>query len=111
MDDNPYRAPGAPLNSPDRRQSRPLGPILSGVVAIIVTVFLLGPFGLIPSLLGVGSWWVYKFKPRPWAPETEGARHFLRDLEGSPAGGDGATGPGPAAGAEPTGDLLSDIRL
>jgi len=115
-DDNPYRAPSAPLTSPVRRQSRPLGPILTGIVAIVVATFLLwsfglGTFGLIPSLLGVGSWWVYKFMPRPLAPETEGARQFLRDQEGSPAVGDIAAGTSRRTGDEQAGDLLGDLRL
>ena len=80
-DDNPYRAPAAAGPKQDRR--RPLGPVLSGLVAIVLATILAGGTGLLASLAAVGSWWAYKFWLRPAAPEVPGARDYLQRLEGS----------------------------
>ena len=78
--ENPFSPPQATDNIV-RPKRRTIGPILAGLVAIAVATFLMGLGGLFCALLGVGSWWVYKFRPRPPAMEDPGARDFLRRME------------------------------
>jgi hypothetical protein len=110
-EDNPYRPPVAPIGTEEPRGRRPLGPVLAGLVAIVLATFLLGGTGLIASLLGVGSWWVYKFWPRPAAPDSPEARAYLQQLEGWPSQGNAAAGSDPTDQAERLEDVFGNLRL
>jgi hypothetical protein len=81
-DENPYRPPAVsdPVLRPKRRH---LGPIAAGVIAIVVATILTRGEALIPAILGVGSWWLFKFWPRKSAPDDPSARAFLERLEHS----------------------------
>jgi hypothetical protein len=82
-DENPYSSPIS--NQPTARPKRlHVRPILSGVIAIIIATIVSRGGLLIPAILGVGSWWLYKFWPRKTAPDDIGARAFLERLENSP---------------------------
>ncbi len=39
---------------------------------------------MIPAILGVGSWWAYKFWPRKKMPDDVGVLTFLERLEQPP---------------------------
>ncbi len=52
------------------------------MIAAILATYLVGAYGLVGSLLAVGSWWIFKFWPRPPAPEAPEARAFIDQLEG-----------------------------
>jgi hypothetical protein len=82
-DENPSSPPRSsePFARPKRK---PFGPIASGLVAIILAAILSRGGLLIPAILGVGSWWLYKFWPRKPAPDEGGTRAFLERLEGAP---------------------------
>jgi len=82
-DENPY----SPPKSPDplvRPRRTSVGPILAGVLAIIIATILTRGGALIPAILGVGSWWLYKFWPRKKVPDEVGVRTFLEQLEQPP---------------------------
>ncbi len=98
-EDNPYRPPA--VSEPGRRSMRgTLGTILSGLVAIGLATFLMGPLGLIAGLLGIGSWWAYKFRPSVAAPDVREATDFLQQLE------EGRTGE--AAPVESSAQVIDD---
>ncbi|MGO9466285.1 MAG: hypothetical protein ACLQIB_08240 [Isosphaeraceae bacterium] len=109
-EDNPYRPPA--VTEPGRRSVRGLlGAILSGLVAIGLATFLMGPIGLIAALLGVGSWWAYKFRPRAAAPDAPAASAYLQRLE------EGRTGEAAPGGSDiadignSSGEILGNLRL
>jgi hypothetical protein len=87
------------------------GPIMAGLAAIAVAYFLLGPIGLLAALLGVGSWWVTKFRPRRRASEDREVRAFLQNLEGSSTVAEAAQGSGGPASSDPPADGLGGLRL
>lgn len=60
------------------------GPIGGGLVAILVATILSRGGLLIPAVLGVGSWWAYKFWPRKPQEDDPRARAFLERLETEP---------------------------
>ena len=60
-----------------------MGPIPAGLVAVVLATLFMGVIGLLAAILGVGSWWVYKFWPRPPASDDPGARAFLQQMETS----------------------------
>jgi len=109
-EDNPYRPPA--VTEPGPRSVRgPLGAILSGLVAIGLATFLMGPLGLIAALLGVGSWWAYKFRPSPAVPDAPAATDYLERLE---EGRTVEAAPG-ESGAQDNGDssggIFGNLRL
>ncbi len=81
--ENPYSAPLSDT-PPARRKRVSVGPVMSGLLAIIAATVLLGGYGLLASILGVGSWWVYKLWPRKSTSEDVRARTYLEQLERSP---------------------------
>jgi hypothetical protein len=85
IDDNPYRPP----DTPNIRRTRPLKevvrPVMHGLFAIIVATLIMGIGGLLCSIFGVGSWWVYKFWLRNTEPVEDETRAFLQGLEERPA--------------------------
>lgn len=110
-DDNPYRAPVSAITPEERRRRRPIGPILAGLVAMILATIWAGSFGLLASVLAVSSWWAYKFWPRPAAPVAPEARDFLRRLEGAGPGEVASAEPAKSTTSEPVGDVLGDLRF
>jgi hypothetical protein len=108
-DDNPFRT-RAP-SPPGERRRRPLGPVAVGVVAIVLATVLMKGTGLLASLLAVGSWWAFKFRPRPMAPDVPEARGFLQRVEESPPDRAAAAESDRPPPSEPAGDFLGDLRL
>jgi len=109
-EDNPFRPPA--VTEPGQRSVRGLlGAILSGLVAIGLATFLMGPLGLVAALLGVGSWWAYKFKPRRAVPDVPAATDYLELLE------EGRTGEAASVKSDvqdsggSSGDILGNLRL
>jgi hypothetical protein len=109
-DDNPYSPPSS-NDTLVRPRRAPVGPILSGVVAIVILTILSRGGLLIPAILGVGWWWFYKFWPRKTAPEDAGARTFLERLEHSPTIEDNALKAVEKVSPEQPLDALRDLRL
>jgi hypothetical protein len=108
--ENPYRAPST-AEPPARHARRPLGPIAAGLVAIALGTIWAGGIGLLASSFAVGSWWLYKFWPRPTTPEDAGARAYLQKLESPPREEVApAEVSGPPLG-EDTPDVLRDLRI
>jgi hypothetical protein len=107
---NPYRPPTA-VDPAEPRKHRHMGPILAGLIAIVVATFLLGGLGTLAGIMGVGSWWVYKFWPRSAAPEDEGAREFLQKLESSSNARDSVLRPSESRSDEPATDVLGKLQL
>ena len=109
-DENPYSPPltNEPPVQPRRTH---VGPILSGIAAIVIATILSRGGLLIPAVLGIGSWWLYKFWPKNNAPDDVGIRTFLERLEHSPT----IENDGPKAVenvlSEPPIDAINDIRL
>ena len=88
-----------------------VGPILAGVLAIIIATILTRGGALIPAILGVGSWWLYKFWPRKKVPDEAGVRTFLEQLKQAPTiENDAPKGADTASPAQPP-DALEEIRL
>jgi hypothetical protein len=109
-DENPYSPPKSP-DSLARRRRTSVGPILAGVLAIIIATILTRGGALIPAILGVGSWWLYKFWPRKKLPDEAGVRTFLERLEQPPAiEADASKGADTASPVQPL-DAFEDIRL
>jgi hypothetical protein len=109
-DMNPFRAPTVTDPVP-RQRARSIGPVLAGIIAIALAGLLAGPGGLVVGILGVGSWWSYKFWPRRADPEDAGARAFLSRLETTPAAAADAVPPRREPAAEPGLDVLRDIQM
>ena len=109
-EDNPFRAPTA-VDPPEPRGPRQMGPVLAGLIAIVVATLLLGLGGLLISIVSVGSWWVHKFWPRPPAPDDAGAREFLQKLESSRTRGNSVSKPIQSVADEPPADPLGNLRL
>ena len=70
-----------PRPGPRRKRLPATTPIMAGIAAIALATLFLGAFGLVAASLAVGSWWAYKFWPRPPAPDPPEARAFLRSME------------------------------
>jgi hypothetical protein len=70
------------ISDDPKRRRRVVGPLLAGLIAAVLATALVGSYGLVGSLLAVGSWWTYKFWPRRPAPEAPEARAFIDRLEG-----------------------------
>jgi hypothetical protein len=98
------------LDSP-RRRRRALGPIAAGLVAIFCATLWVGGMGLLTSIVVVGSWWAYKFWPRPPAPETPGARVFLQELEMRSASEVAEVAAAQPQASDQASDVLRDLRL
>jgi hypothetical protein len=88
-----------------------MGPIAGGIIAIVVATILSRGGLLIPALLGVGSWWLYKFWPRKAVPDDARARAFLDRLESSPPGHDQPPTPSDNATSGQSLDEFRQIRL
>jgi hypothetical protein len=88
-----------------------VGPILTGLLAILFATLLSRGGLLIPAVLGVGSWWLYKFWPKKTAPEDVEARAFLERMENPPVKKDEALkGSENDSQAQPL-DVFRDLRL
>jgi len=107
---NPYRPP-AVTEWGRRSVRRPLGAILSGLVAIGLATFLMGPLGLIAALLGVGSWWAYKFRPRPAVPDVPAATDYLERLEEGRSVEAAPVESGAQDVGDSSGEVLGNLRL
>jgi hypothetical protein len=69
-------------DEPARPKRRPAGPLLAGSIAIALATRIAGGVGLVAAVCAVGSWWVYKFWPRPWVANEPEAQAFIDQLEG-----------------------------
>jgi len=108
-DDNPFRPPA--VSEPGLRSLRsPAGAILSGLIAIGLATFLMGPLGLIAALLGVGSWWAYRFRPKPPVPDVPAARDYLERLEDGRAAGSAIAQSGMQDDDDSRGGALRNLR-
>ncbi len=107
---NPYQPPTA-VDPPTPRRRFHAGPILSGLFAVFLATILAGPMGLLVSVLGVGSWWVYKFRPRASIQDETGAAEFLQRLESAPSVEKGPLPPSESPPDEPPTNFLGDLRL
>jgi hypothetical protein len=96
---------------PVRPRRTHVGPVLSGLIAITVATILSRGGLLIPAILGVGSWWLYKFWPRKTAPDDVGVRTFLEQLEHSPTTENDSPSAVVSASPEQPIDELRNIRL
>jgi hypothetical protein len=110
-DDNPYRAPSAEFGRRERSKRHSLGPVAASLFAIVLATAFNGGIGLLASVIAVGSWWAYKFRPRPTASEAPEARDFLRRLEGSASSKSTWAEPDGAVSSEPGVDVLGELRL
>jgi hypothetical protein len=81
-DENPY-SPPLSSDPPVQRMRTYAGPIWRGLVAIVLVTIVSRGGLFIPAIFGVGSWWIYKFRPRKPASDDVGAREFLERLEDS----------------------------
>jgi hypothetical protein len=108
--ENPYHPPRV-NDAVERPKPHAMGPILGGLVAIVLATLLMGVLGLLAALLGVGSWWAYKFWPRPPAVDDPGARAFLQQMETSPEVADAIAEASQPQPADPPDDVLGGIRL
>ena len=90
---------------------RHVGPILSGLVAIVILTILSRGGLLIPAILGIGSWWLYKFWPKKTAPDDVGVRTFLERLEHTPTTENDAPKSVDHVSPEQPIEALKDIRL
>jgi hypothetical protein len=70
--------PEEPLG-PKRRS---VGPLMAGLIAIALAMRLYGLIGMIAAVFAVGSWWVYKYWPSPWAAGEPESQAFIDRLEG-----------------------------
>lgn len=111
IDANPYHAPTALIEPNKRRRRRPLGPILAGLAAMILATLLMGVVGLLTSLFAVVSWWAYKFRPTPPAPEVPEARAFLQQLEEVSRGEDPAGESDKSIASQPLDNALRNLQL
>jgi hypothetical protein len=84
---------------------------VSGLVAIVLATIVSRGGLLIPAILGVGSWWVYKFWPRKPASADVGARAFLERLEHSGTKEDDVLTASERVSTEQPLDAFRDIRL
>jgi hypothetical protein len=109
-DENPY-SPPLSNELPVRPRRIHVGPILSGLLAIVIATILSRGGLLIPAILGVGSWWLYKFWPRKIAPDDVGVRTFLEQLEHSPTIEDDGRKAVESVSPEQPVDALRNIRL
>ena len=79
--DNPYRAPDAAVTT--QRKRPPMGTIVFGIVVIVVAALLLGPIGLVISILSVapgGSTNPGRGPPAPEIPERGTFSQVREDL-------------------------------
>jgi hypothetical protein len=112
-EDNPYRAPTAPFEPDERRGPRPVGPWIVALVAVVLATLMAGLLGLLGALVGIGSWLVFRFWPRPPAPDVPELRAYLDRLEAwTPQGGMTAASdaPGPGELADDAA-VFRDLRL
>ena len=105
-EDNPFA--GLVIeDEPERRKRRPVGPLMAGLIAAVLATYFEGSTGAIAAVVAVGSWWVYKFWPRPPAPIAPEAQAFVDHLEGvRPDEIDAVPGTKPGAGGG-----IEEIRL
>ncbi len=109
-DDNPFRPPA--VTEPGRKSLRsPAGAILSGLIAIGLATFLMGPLGLVAALLGVGSWWAYKFRPKSALPDVPAAKEYLERMEDGRTAEANLADSGAREDHDPSGGALRDLRL
>jgi hypothetical protein len=109
-DENPY-SPPLSNELPVRPRRTHVGPVLSGLIAIVIATILSRGRLLIPAILGVGSWWLYKFWPRKIAPDDVGVRTFLEQLEHAPTIEDDGRKAVESDSPEQPIDELRNIRL
>jgi hypothetical protein len=109
-DENPYSPPTSSDRLVRSRRTH-VGPILSGVLAIVLATILTRGGALIPAILGVGSWWLYKFWPMKKAPEDVGVRTFLERIEHSPTIENDAPNAADRDSPEQPLDALRDLRM
>jgi hypothetical protein len=110
IDDNPYSAPLS-ITPPARPKRTQIGPVVSSLIAIAIATYLLGPFGFLVSMLGVGSWWVFKHWPRKANPEDAQARAYLQKLENPPITATETPDRAATIAPEESIDALRDLRL
>jgi hypothetical protein len=111
MDDmNPYRPPRVTEAAPPKRKSA-IGPLLAGIIAIVLATLFVGGFGLLVAILGVSSWWGSKFWPRKAVFDDAGAEAFLSRLESAPDVAVESNSPKNEPGKEPGPGPLGEIRL
>jgi hypothetical protein len=110
INENPYRPPEAPI----ARGGGPLRSapaiILQGLIAVVLATLLMGLGGLFCSILGVGSWWLYKFWPKRPLADDDQARAYLQKLEELPTGSEPTAMSGSPAKDEPVPEVLKDLK-
>ena len=110
IDENPY-SPPISNDPPPRPKPSLVGPILSGLIAIVLATIVTRGSTFFVAILGVGWWWVYKFWPRKAPPDDAGARKFLERLEQSPSIDDDAPKRVDQVSPEQPLDALRDLHL
>lgn len=110
-EDNPYRAPTIAIRPDPRIRRRLIGPISAGLIAIVLVTLLDGGTGLVASVLGVGSWWIHKFWPRPAMTEAPEVRAYLENLGADHLGVTVSPDSATPSTNEAIDDALGDLKL
>jgi hypothetical protein len=108
--ENPYSPPLTEIDPPRPIRSV-VRTILSGLIAIVIATVLSRGGLLIPAVLGVGSWWLYKFWPRKSAPEDATVMAFLERLENAQPSPGASQSTNEANSTDQPLDALRDLRL